>query len=386
MQLQVENNNFEMTMDDLNSSIESRISLETSTLHAAKKLKKSEVSSHESKKFNRSGTGHRSSKVRKYTKTQKKLTNNHKEGLTIIPNDNLSPPPSCSPQSQCSNFSSSFSMSSTTMISVPYSSSADINNDPVHNQYINQFTAHCASKMSMIHNNMEAIAAKQQQQTYDYSYFSDENSSDSMDDQKYDENGQQKRVGVHLTHQRQAANMRERRRMQSINDAFESLRVQLPTLPYEKKISKVDTLKIAIAYIRFLTDLLNKDTRYTGKPSTKTEVKKFVYTFKSFDYKSNALVGHSLSWRNCRELNVTPNKTFKSKLWNIMNIVKADEIELVKEHFEMPRQFNNKISSDHEDYQYESDECDEDYVENGFFDYDNGYKKHQVEENFQGKY
>lgn len=77
--------------------------------------------------------------------------------------------------------------------------------------------------------------------------------------------------------------MRERRRMQNINDAFEGLRLQLPTLPYEKKISKVDTLKMAISYINFLTDLLNKDTRYNGQSGpVNKEVKKFIYVFKSF--------------------------------------------------------------------------------------------------------
>ena len=76
--------------------------------------------------------------------------------------------------------------------------------------------------------------------------------------------------------------MRERKRMQSINDAFEGLRIQLPTLPYEKKISKVDTLKMAIAYINFLTDLLNKDTTYNSRSTGNKEVKKFIYTFKSF--------------------------------------------------------------------------------------------------------
>ena len=45
---------------------------------------------------------------------------------------------------------------------------------------------------------------------------------------------------------RHAANMRERRRMQSINDAFDSLRQHIPTLPYEKRLSKVDTLKLTI--------------------------------------------------------------------------------------------------------------------------------------------
>lgn len=59
--------------------------------------------------------------------------------------------------------------------------------------------------------------------------------------------------------QRQAANLRERKRMQSINDAFEMLRAHIPTLPYEKRLSKLDTLKLAIGYINFLNELGRKD-------------------------------------------------------------------------------------------------------------------------------
>lgn len=53
--------------------------------------------------------------------------------------------------------------------------------------------------------------------------------------------------------------MRERRRMQNINDAFEGLRAHIPTLPYEKRLSKVDTLKLAIGYINFLNELVRAD-------------------------------------------------------------------------------------------------------------------------------
>lgn len=53
--------------------------------------------------------------------------------------------------------------------------------------------------------------------------------------------------------------MRERKRMQSINDAFEGLRAHIPTLPYEKRLSKVDTLKLAIGYINFLSELVRTD-------------------------------------------------------------------------------------------------------------------------------
>ncbi|CAK1554808.1 unnamed protein product [Leptosia nina] len=63
--------------------------------------------------------------------------------------------------------------------------------------------------------------------------------------------------------QRQAANLRERRRMQSINDAFEGLRAHIPTLPYEKRLSKVDTLKLAIGYISFLGELVRADRNST---------------------------------------------------------------------------------------------------------------------------
>lgn len=47
--------------------------------------------------------------------------------------------------------------------------------------------------------------------------------------------------------------------MQNINEAFEGLRAHIPTLPYEKKLSKVDTLKLAISYISFLDDMVRKD-------------------------------------------------------------------------------------------------------------------------------
>ena len=53
--------------------------------------------------------------------------------------------------------------------------------------------------------------------------------------------------------------MRERKRMQSINDAFEGLRAHIPTLPYEKRLSKVDTLRLAIGYINFLAEVVKTD-------------------------------------------------------------------------------------------------------------------------------
>ena len=53
-----------------------------------------------------------------------------------------------------------------------------------------------------------------------------------------------------------AANVRERKRMMSINTGFEELRAHVPTFPYEKRLSKIDTLRLAIAYIALLRDIL----------------------------------------------------------------------------------------------------------------------------------
>ncbi|MEQ2197097.1 hypothetical protein XENOCAPTIV_022897 [Xenoophorus captivus] len=67
-----------------------------------------------------------------------------------------------------------------------------------------------------------------------------------------------RRLVVHQPYkvQRHAANIRERKRMLSINSAFEELRCHVPTFPYEKRLSKIDTLRLAIAYIALLREIL----------------------------------------------------------------------------------------------------------------------------------
>jgi len=83
-------------------------------------------------------------------------------------------------------------------------------------------------------------------------------------------NGKRRRRKCQHHHvvQRQAANMRERKRMQSINDAFEGLRAHIPTLPYEKRLSKVDTLRLAIGYIGFLAELVETDAQAAAAGAT----------------------------------------------------------------------------------------------------------------------
>jgi hypothetical protein len=58
-----------------------------------------------------------------------------------------------------------------------------------------------------------------------------------------------------LHHQRELANVRERQRTQSLNEAFASLRQILPTKASDK-LSKIHTLKLASYYIEFMSQLL----------------------------------------------------------------------------------------------------------------------------------
>ena len=64
--------------------------------------------------------------------------------------------------------------------------------------------------------------------------------------------------GPTKTRQRHAANVRERRRMRTINEAFEMLRTHVPSTCEDRKLSKVDTLKMAIRYIGELSALLHR--------------------------------------------------------------------------------------------------------------------------------
>ena len=54
---------------------------------------------------------------------------------------------------------------------------------------------------------------------------------------------------------RAIANARERDRTESINNAFNKLRILLPTEPAERKLSKVEILRLATSYIRHLSNI-----------------------------------------------------------------------------------------------------------------------------------
>ncbi len=62
------------------------------------------------------------------------------------------------------------------------------------------------------------------------------------------------------TKRRVAANARERKRMHSLNVAFDNLRKVVPGLSNGAKLSKYETLQMAQSYIQALSDLLKEPT------------------------------------------------------------------------------------------------------------------------------
>uniref|UniRef100_A0A8D0BWB0 Atonal bHLH transcription factor 7 n=1 Tax=Salvator merianae TaxID=96440 RepID=A0A8D0BWB0_SALMN len=62
---------------------------------------------------------------------------------------------------------------------------------------------------------------------------------------------------------RLAANARERRRMQGLNTAFDRLRKVVPQWGQDKKLSKYETLQMALSYIMALTRILSEAERYS---------------------------------------------------------------------------------------------------------------------------
>ncbi|XP_015434631.1 PREDICTED: uncharacterized protein LOC107190351 [Dufourea novaeangliae] len=66
--------------------------------------------------------------------------------------------------------------------------------------------------------------------------------------------------GIEVMRKRRlAANARERRRMNSLNDAFDRLRDVVPSLGNDRKLSKFETLQMAQTYIAALYELLQRE-------------------------------------------------------------------------------------------------------------------------------
>ncbi|KAK3109112.1 hypothetical protein FSP39_023305 [Pinctada imbricata] len=97
--------------------------------------------------------------------------------------------------------------------------------------------------------------------------------------------------------QRTMANVRERQRTQSLNEAFAQLRKIIPTLPSDK-LSKIQTLKLATRYIDFLYQVLKTEDAYDASKMThctytESGEEKLGYAFSAWRMEGALGVGNS---------------------------------------------------------------------------------------------
>ena len=65
--------------------------------------------------------------------------------------------------------------------------------------------------------------------------------------------------------QRLAANERERKRMDSLNFAFSDLRAHIPTGSRDRRLSRIQTLRLAIDYISLMVDLIRRSDDHEAR-------------------------------------------------------------------------------------------------------------------------
>ena len=94
------------------------------------------------------------------------------------------------------------------------------------------------------------------------------------------------------------SNKKERRRTQSINAAFASLRDCIPNVPCDTKLSKIKTLRLATSYIDYLLNVLKSDDPTMAADGFKADIHK-KWNEKTDEQKRRELVGF---WSICQHI------------------------------------------------------------------------------------
>lgn len=113
-----------------------------------------------------------------------------------------------------------------------------------------------------------------------YSSLSNANSENTTSAAKLKANAKQRRFSPR---QRQVANQRERDRTHSVNSAFIQLRNLIPTEPLDRKLSKIETLRLAGSYINHLNSVLTMPIEYADEPCLYKQ--KYLFYFSVFKWK-----------------------------------------------------------------------------------------------------
>jgi hypothetical protein len=56
--------------------------------------------------------------------------------------------------------------------------------------------------------------------------------------------------------------------MFNLNEAFDKLRRKVPTFAYEKRLSRIETLRLAITYISFMDQVIRNETNKPNSSSS----------------------------------------------------------------------------------------------------------------------
>lgn len=117
----------------------------------------------------------------------------------------------------------------------------------------------------------------------EYSPNSDSSHSPTQYDSSYQGYYQQESIffqtegGGPIRHDKRkivGSNKKERRRTQSINAAFSSLRDCIPNVPCDTKLSKIKTLRLATSYIDYLLNVLKSDDPNMSAEGFKADIHK----------------------------------------------------------------------------------------------------------------
>lgn len=102
---------------------------------------------------------------------------------------------------------------------------------------------------------------------------------------------------VRVVKRRNTANKKERRRTQSINSAYLSLRERIPNVPDDTKLSKIKTLRLARTYISYLINVLqgNQDPSVDFRPE-------LVPSSRKINAEKRALMNNEMKVRDLRGL------------------------------------------------------------------------------------
>ncbi|KAL2749380.1 GATA zinc finger domain-containing protein 10-like isoform X1 [Vespula maculifrons] len=112
-----------------------------------------------------------------------------------------------------------------------------------------------------------------------------------------------------MQNQRVIANVRERKRTQTMNKGFAALRKVIPTLPSDK-LTRIQIIKLATRYIDFLYQVLRRNMRYNEEEDEENNPKNAIITARdrtssSYSYTTYEKLAYEFSvWRMENDLNI----------------------------------------------------------------------------------